>query len=103
MGELPADPGVGHGEVRVAGGVARLVRRRQLVGAGLVLYRQLPRLRRYLAYLPEGPVLDWAADDLGDWLAPMAAHLRGQGAFGVRMGPPVVIRESQIWNLRFQI
>ena len=30
-----------------------------LVGAGLVLYRQLPRLKRYLAYLPEGPVIDW--------------------------------------------
>jgi len=64
----------------------------RLVGAGLVLYRQLPRVRRYLAYLPEGPVLDWSADDLGAWLAPMADHLRGQGAFGVRMGPPVVTR-----------
>ena len=64
----------------------------RLVGAGLVLYRQLPRLRRYLAYLPEGPVIDWAADDLGDWLTPMTEHLRGQGAFGVRMGPPVVTR-----------
>ena len=64
----------------------------RLVGAGLVLYRQLPRVRRYLAYLPEGPVLDWAADDLGAWLTPMADHLRGQGAFGVRMGPPVVTR-----------
>jgi vancomycin resistance protein VanK len=64
----------------------------RLVGAGLVLYRQLPRLRRYLAYLPEGPVIDWAADDLGAWLAPMAEHLRSQGAFGVRMGPPVVTR-----------
>jgi vancomycin resistance protein VanK len=68
----------------------------QLVGVGLVLYRQLPRLRRYLAYLPEGPLLDWGrssvVDDLGDWLAPMAAHLRGQGAFAVRMGPSVVTR-----------
>ena len=63
-----------------------------LVGAGLVLYRQLPRLRRYLAYLPEGPVLDWADPDLGDWLAPMADHLRRHRAFGVRMGPPVVTR-----------
>jgi vancomycin resistance protein VanK len=63
-----------------------------LVGAGLVLYRQIPRLRRYLAYLPEGPVLDWAADDLDAWLRPMAAHLRSQGAFGIRMGPPVVTR-----------
>jgi vancomycin resistance protein VanK len=61
-----------------------------LVGVGLVLYRQLPRVRRYLAYLPEGPVIDWATDDLDAWLAPMAAHLKQAGAFGVRMGPPVV-------------
>jgi lipid II:glycine glycyltransferase (peptidoglycan interpeptide bridge formation enzyme) len=71
----------------------------RLVGVGLVLYRKLPRLRRYLAYLPEGPVLDWTApdvvDDLADWLAPMTEHLRGQGAFGVRMGPPVV---TQRWS-----
>lgn len=64
----------------------------ELVGAGLVLYRQLPKVRRYLAYLPEGPVLDWEADDLGAWLRPMAAHLKQRGAFGVRMGPPVVTR-----------
>ena len=64
----------------------------RLVGAGLVLYRKLPRLARYLAYLPEGPVLDWAADDLAAWLDPLTEHLRGQRAFGVRMGPPVVTR-----------
>ncbi|MGZ4580091.1 MAG: lipid II:glycine glycyltransferase FemX [Nocardioidaceae bacterium] len=63
-----------------------------LVGAGLVLYRQLPKLRRSLAYLPEGPVIDWDSEYLSDWLAPMTAHLRAQGAFGVRMGPPVVTR-----------
>ncbi|MDP3966918.1 MAG: peptidoglycan bridge formation glycyltransferase FemA/FemB family protein [Nocardioides sp.] len=62
----------------------------ELVGAGLVLYRQLPRLQRFLAYLPEGPVIDWESEELGDWLAPMAAHLADQGAFGIRMGPPVV-------------
>jgi lipid II:glycine glycyltransferase (peptidoglycan interpeptide bridge formation enzyme) len=66
------------------------------VGAGLVLYRQLPRLRRYLAYLPEGPLLDWESDHVGerlsDWLAPMTRHLVAQGSFGVRMGPPVVTR-----------
>lgn len=62
------------------------------VGAALVLYRQLPKLRRYLAYLPEGPLLDWSDDDLGAWLRPMAAHLRKAGAFGVRIGPPVVTR-----------
>ena len=63
-----------------------------LVGVALVLYRQLPRLKRYLAYLPEGPVIDWTGDDLDAWLAPMTAHLRAQGAFAVRMGPPVVTR-----------
>ena len=29
----------------------------QLVGVGLVLYRQIPKVKRYLAYLPEGPVI----------------------------------------------
>jgi lipid II:glycine glycyltransferase (peptidoglycan interpeptide bridge formation enzyme) len=64
----------------------------ELVGAALVLYRQLPRVKRYLAYLPEGPVIDWEAEDLAAWLRPLAAHLKAQGAFGVRMGPPVVTR-----------
>jgi lipid II:glycine glycyltransferase (peptidoglycan interpeptide bridge formation enzyme) len=63
-----------------------------LVGVGLVLYRQLPRAKRYLAYLPEGPVVDWAAADLRAWLDPMVRHLKKAGAFGVRMGPPVVTR-----------
>ena len=68
------------------------VRDGEVVGAALVLYRQLPRIRRYLAYLPEGPVLDWGTGDLAAWLRPMADHLERQGAFGVRMGPPVVTR-----------
>jgi vancomycin resistance protein VanK len=67
-----------------------------LVGAGLVLHRAIPvpkvRINRSLAYLPEGPVIDWSADDLGSWLRPMARHLEQQGAFAVRMGPPVVTR-----------
>jgi lipid II:glycine glycyltransferase (peptidoglycan interpeptide bridge formation enzyme) len=71
-----------------------------LVGAGLVLHRAIPvprplsqvKVNRTLAYLPEGPVIDWSADDLGSWLRPMARHLKAQGAFAVRMGPPVVTR-----------
>ena len=63
-----------------------------LVGVGLVLHRRLPGVGRSLAYLPEGPVLDWAADDLDRWLDPLRHHLRRQGAFAVRMGPPVVTR-----------
>ena len=66
-----------------------------LVGAGLVLYRQLPKLRRSLAYLPEGPLIDWTDPDLGRWLRPMVEHLTAQGAFGIRMGPPVISRRWQ--------
>lgn len=64
----------------------------RLVGAALVLYRQLPKIKRYLAYLPEGPDIDWHDADLARWLTPMAAHLKQQGAFGIRIGPPVVTR-----------
>jgi len=65
-----------------------------IVGAALVLYRQLPRVKRYLAYLPEGPLVEWD-DHLQAWLDPMADHLRRQKAFGVRIGPPVV---TQRWT-----
>ncbi len=64
----------------------------ELIGAGLVLYRQLPTIKKYLAYLPEGPVIDWAAPDLAEWLDPMTTHLRRAGAFGIRIGPPVRVR-----------
>ncbi|MEI2715086.1 MAG: peptidoglycan bridge formation glycyltransferase FemA/FemB family protein [Nocardioides sp.] len=64
----------------------------ELIGAGLVLHRQLPKIKRSLAYLPEGPVLDWDLDDLKPLLDPMVRHLKKQGAFAVRMGPPVITR-----------
>ncbi|WP_435770644.1 lipid II:glycine glycyltransferase FemX [Nocardioides sp. SYSU DS0651] len=64
----------------------------QQVGVALVLHRRLPRIGRSLAYLPEGPVIDWSVPDLGAWLRPLVAHLKGAGAFAVRIGPPVVSR-----------
>lgn len=67
----------------------------RLVGAGLVLYRPVPRLDRFtLAYLPEGPVIDWSGE-LGRWLDPLAALLRSRGAFAIRLGPPVV---TDLWS-----
>ena len=64
-----------------------------LVGAALVLHRPIPRLRRRtLAYVPEGPLVDWTDPDLGRWLDPMAAYLKKGGAFGIRMGAPVTTR-----------
>jgi lipid II:glycine glycyltransferase (peptidoglycan interpeptide bridge formation enzyme) len=70
-----------------------------LVGAGLVLYRQAPKVRKYLAYLPEGPAIDWESaaksGDLARWLDPLVAHVKAYGAFGIRLGPLVV---SRIWE-----
>jgi lipid II:glycine glycyltransferase (peptidoglycan interpeptide bridge formation enzyme) len=71
---------------------------RQLIGAGLVLHRPVPRLERFtLAYLPQGPAIDWAGEAgatrepraIDAWLDPLAAHLKARGAFAIRLGPPV--------------
>jgi lipid II:glycine glycyltransferase (peptidoglycan interpeptide bridge formation enzyme) len=64
----------------------------RLVGVGSVLLRPIPKLGRSLAYLPEGPVLDWDAIDPAAYLRPLVRHLRDLGAFAVRIGPTVVRR-----------
>ena len=70
----------------------------RLIGAGLVLYRPVPRLpQRSLAYLPEGPDIDWLRREhphlsLDAWLEPLLDHCRSRGAFQVKMGPPVATR-----------
>ncbi|MFI9170841.1 lipid II:glycine glycyltransferase FemX [Streptomyces lincolnensis] len=63
-----------------------------LTGVALVLLRQLPGTRRYFAYLPEGPVADWADPDLDGWLGPLLEHLRRSGVFAVRIGPSPAYR-----------
>jgi vancomycin resistance protein VanK len=68
---------------------------RRLVGAGLVLHRPVPRLERYtLAYLPQGPVIDWNGP-LDMWIDPLAEYLKAQGAFAIRLGPPV---RTDVWS-----
>lgn len=68
------------------------------VGAALILHRPVPKVRRRsLAYIPEGPVLDWTT---GQWsvtelLAPLLEHCKVVGAFQVKMGPAVAARR---WN-----
>lgn len=74
-----------------------------LIGVGLVLHRRLPRLKKTLAYLPEGPVLDWSRGDLPEQLAAMVEHLRKGGAFAVRMGPPVIKRRWEAPTLKAAI
>ncbi len=71
----------------------------ELIGVALVLHRRLPGLGRTLAYVPEGPVIEWAStaepDGLVTWLDPMVEHLRAARAFAIRLGPPVVTRRWQ--------
>jgi vancomycin resistance protein VanK len=67
----------------------------RLVGAGLVLHRPVPRLDRYtLAYLPQGAVIDWSGP-LGEWIDPLTQYLKAQGAFAIRLGPPV---RTDVWS-----
>lgn len=101
--ETGADETAAHGADETGAGAADGAasdshKAERLVGVALVLYRQIPRLRRYLAYVPEGPLLDWEnITDLGAYLKPFVAHVKHQGAFGVRIGPPVVVRR---WGTR---
>lgn len=65
-----------------------------LVGAGLVLSRNIPRLKRSFAYLPEGPALPWeaVAADPSAWLDPLVGWAKQDGAFALRLGFPVISR-----------
>ncbi|MEU8518299.1 peptidoglycan bridge formation glycyltransferase FemA/FemB family protein [Streptomyces sp. NBC_01216] len=64
----------------------------ELAGVALVLLRPFPGTRKSFAYLPEGPVADWADPDLDGWLTPLLNHLRAAGAFAVRIGPTPAFR-----------
>ena len=77
----------------------------QLVGAGLALYRGIPRLpRRSLAYIPEGPDLNWSDGlDVADWLPPLLEHCRHRGAFLVKVGPPVIHRQWESTTIKSAI
>ena len=67
----------------------------QVRGAALVLYRKVPRLKRYLAYLPEGPEIDWSDGNLRGWLDPLIDYMKDRNAFGIKLGPPVTDR---VWR-----
>jgi lipid II:glycine glycyltransferase (peptidoglycan interpeptide bridge formation enzyme) len=71
-----------------------------LIGAGLVLFRKVPRLNRFLAYLPEGPELEWSGAELGSQLDALTDYLKSQRAFAIRMGPPVVTRRWHAATLK---
>ncbi len=63
-----------------------------LVGVGLALLRPLPRTRWSVAYLPEGPVVDWSRVEVADALGTLARRLRAAGAVSVTIGPRLAWR-----------
>lgn len=62
----------------------------QMAGCALILYRKLPGLNKYLAYLPRGPVIDWEAKNINEWFEPLFEFLRRRNVFSIKMEPPVV-------------
>ncbi|WP_241154372.1 lipid II:glycine glycyltransferase FemX [Staphylospora marina] len=62
-----------------------------MVGGALVLYRKVPGLNKYLAYIPRGPMIDWFSEiPLSEWFRPLFAHLKERHVFSVKMDPPLV-------------
>jgi lipid II:glycine glycyltransferase (peptidoglycan interpeptide bridge formation enzyme) len=72
----------------------------RVVGTTLVLFRQVPGLSRWYAYLPEGPDIDWADPWLERWLDPLLDYLERREAFAVRLGPPKALRRWQAATLK---
>jgi lipid II:glycine glycyltransferase (peptidoglycan interpeptide bridge formation enzyme) len=67
-----------------------------LTAVATVLYRPIPRTRWSLAYLPEGPLIDWLGErdprPVADWLDPLVRRLKSEHVFSVRIGPKVPLR-----------
>lgn len=63
---------------------------KEMVGSALILYRKMPYLNKYLAYIPRGPLIDWESNNVGEWLKPLLTYLKKKNVFTVTMDPPVV-------------
>lgn len=61
-----------------------------LIGAGLVLYNYIPKTKKCLAYLPEGPILDWHSSEAAQALTALISYTKSKGAFALRIGPTLV-------------
>ncbi len=72
----------------------------QLIGAGLVLLRKVPKLNKFLAYLPEGPDLNWAGQDLPSALDALIEYLKPIGVFQIKMGPHIWVRRWSAQTLK---
>jgi len=76
----------------------------EMVGAGLILLRKVPRVEKYLAYLPEGPDLDWANhDDVDRALNALVVFAKDRGVFQIKMGPHTWVRRWHSETLKAAI
>ena len=63
------------------------------IGAGLLLLRKVPRVNRYLAYLPEGPDLNWSAGlHYEHALVALTDYARTKNVFQIKIGPHEWVR-----------
>ena len=60
----------------------------EIVGAGLLLMRKVPKVNRFLAYLPEGPDLKWSDEQhIENALAALVDFAKSRNVFQIKMGP----------------
>jgi lipid II:glycine glycyltransferase (peptidoglycan interpeptide bridge formation enzyme) len=64
-----------------------------------VLYRSVPVVGS-LAYVGEGPVVDWATLGADSVLGPLLAYLRSRRVFSVKVAPDLVLRRWDLETLR---
>ena len=74
-----------------------------MVGAALVLYRSLPRVGRPLAYVPEGPCIDWSSPRLVELLRALRDHMKAKKAFALRLGHPVATHRWRASTIKHAI
>lgn len=80
--------------------VAWLDTNRTIVGATVILYRKVPGLNKYLAYIPRGPLINWFGGyKMKDWFFPLFHHLKQRKVFTVKMDPPLVVRKWKAQNI----
>jgi vancomycin resistance protein VanK len=71
-----------------------------LVGVGLVLYKSLPIFNKYkLAYLPEGPVLNWDSFN-PDALVALSRYLKSRNCFLMKIGPKAMLHRYSNESLK---
>ena len=64
----------------------------RLTAVAVLRYRRVPGIRRWLVYIPQGPLLNWSGPQVGQQLDALGAYLRPRGVFAIRITPTVSLR-----------